>query len=209
MKGLCGRPSWSGSPLSFASYSSPLGELFVLGSGDGLLATGLGSGEVLFTEKARAEYGCEVERREDGFGELFSLFDKYFSGNSVDFVLKCKLAGSRFEQSVWNALRTIPYGESRSYAWVAGVVAEADGFSSRAYRAVGRACGANRLPLIVPCHRVISASGKIGGFAEGAGGVSMKRRLLEIEGLIIPRKRPCPKTAPATTVIEIARSARA
>ena len=87
------------------------------------------------------------------------------------------LAGTAFQKSVWHALRKIPVGRTKSY----GEIAEAIG-RPKAVRAVGGACGANPVPVLVPCHRVLAANGKIGGFS---GGLERKRRLLAREGLKI------------------------
>lgn len=85
------------------------------------------------------------------------------------------LDGTPFERKVWKTLRSIPYGEVRSYAWVARKI----GFP-KAARAVGRANGKNPIPIVIPCHRVISSDGKIGGYS---GGVALKRKLLKLEGV--------------------------
>jgi len=85
-----------------------------------------------------------------------------------------------FEQVVWEATRSIPYGETRSYAWLARAAGD-----PRAVRAVAQALGRNPLPVIVPCHRVLAADGSLGGFS---GGLEMKKALLGIEGLA-PRGR--------------------
>ena len=82
--------------------------------------------------------------------------------------------GTPFQQRVWQALRAIPLGETRSYGELAHAVGAA-----RAARAVGAACGANPVPLLVPCHRVLAANGKLGGFS---GGPEWKPRLLRREG---------------------------
>ncbi len=87
----------------------------------------------------------------------------------VDF-----LEGTSFERKVWEILRQIPRGEVRTYGWVAG---EID--NPRASRAVGSACGSNPVPFIVPCHRVISSSGTLGGYGYG---LKVKRELLKLEG---------------------------
>jgi methylated-DNA-[protein]-cysteine S-methyltransferase len=84
-------------------------------------------------------------------------------------------AGTTFQRAVWRALKTIPRGETRSYGWVAQKIGK-----PKASRAVGAACGANPVPIIVPCHRVIASDSSIGGFG---GGLPMKRRLLQIEGV--------------------------
>ena len=84
-------------------------------------------------------------------------------------------AGTTFQQSVWQALRQIRFGQTRSYGEIARAIGK-----PKALRAVGGACGANPIPVLVPCHRVLAANQKIGGFS---GGLDWKRRLLEREGV--------------------------
>lgn len=100
--------------------------------------------------------------------------EEYFAGKRRRFDLPLVLGGTAFQREVWRELMRIPYGETRSY----GQIAEALGRPGAA-RAVGRAVGANRLLVVIPCHRVIDASGGLGGFA---GGLAAKRFLLELEG---------------------------
>ncbi len=82
--------------------------------------------------------------------------------------------GTPFQRAVWRVLQTIPYGEVRTYQWVAKKIGR-----PKAVRAVGNACGANPLPVIIPCHRVIASDGSLGGFS---GGLRRKKRLLKREG---------------------------
>ncbi len=99
---------------------------------------------------------------------------KYFSGKRVLFDLPLDIRYyTRFQRAVWRATAGIPYGETRSYAWVAERIG-----NPRAVRAVGRALGANPVPVIIPCHRVIGSSGKLCGFA---GGLELKQKLLALE----------------------------
>jgi methylated-DNA-[protein]-cysteine S-methyltransferase len=99
---------------------------------------------------------------------------QYATGKAVHWIVPIDLsAGTAFQQSVWRALKKIPRGETRSYGWVAQQIGK-PGSS----RAVGAACGANPIPVIIPCHRVIASDGSIGGFG---GGLPMKRRLLALE----------------------------
>ena len=111
---------------------------------------------------------------------------RYFSGEEVTFSTSLDLSGpgTPFQRRVWQALFEIPRGELRTY----GELAEQAG-SPRAARAVGQAVGQNPLPIIFPCHRVISGDGRLGGFSCG---VSLKVRLLELEGLSLedPARRP-------------------
>jgi len=84
-------------------------------------------------------------------------------------------AGTEFQKQVWNALRGISHGQTKSYGEIARAIGK-----PKAVRAVGGACGANPIPVLVPCHRVLAAHGKIGGFG---GGLDWKRKLLRREGV--------------------------
>ncbi len=110
------------------------------------------------------------------FGDLPSRLQHYFAGNKVNFPDRLDLSGATaFQQVIWNLTRAIPYGETRSYAWVARL-----GGSPSASRAVGGALARNRLPIIVPCHRVVASDGGLGGFS---GGKELKKQLLDLEAL--------------------------
>jgi methylated-DNA-[protein]-cysteine S-methyltransferase len=108
--------------------------------------------------------------------KLSRQLQQYAEGKAVHWDIPLDLsAGTIFQQSVWRTLKTIPRGETRSYGWVAKQIGK-----PKSSRAVGMACGANPIPVVIPCHRVIASDGSIGGFG---GGLPMKRRLLQIEGL--------------------------
>lgn len=98
----------------------------------------------------------------------------YFAGELREFDLPLELLGTDFQKRVWSALLTIPYGQTRSYTEIAQQIG-----ATRAVRAVGAANGRNPIPIIVPCHRVIGASGNLVGFG---GGLEWKRKLLDLEG---------------------------
>lgn len=98
---------------------------------------------------------------------------EYCSGERREFTVPLAASGTPWQQGVWEALRRIPFGETRSYAEVADMVGRPG-----AARAVGGANSCNRLPLVVPCHRVISADGTLGGFN---GGLHLKEKLLKHE----------------------------
>jgi methylated-DNA-[protein]-cysteine S-methyltransferase len=97
----------------------------------------------------------------------------YFAGELRKFDLPLDFAGTPFQQRVWRELLNIPYGETRSYSEVANRLG-----TPAAVRAVGAANGANPIPIVVPCHRVIGAGGKLVGYG---GGLPLKRRLLALE----------------------------
>jgi len=104
--------------------------------------------------------------------------DLYFSGRLREFKFPLHiLGGTAFERKVWDCLLQIPYGETRSYAWVAREIR-----NPKAQRAVGRANGKNRIPIVIPCHRVISSDGALGGYS---GGLPIKKALLQVEGIQI------------------------
>ena len=98
----------------------------------------------------------------------------YFAGQLRRFDLPLDMRGTGFQLRVWRELERIPYGETRSYSQIAEAIG-----APRAVRAVGAANGANPIPIMVPCHRVIGASGKLVGYG---GGLPLKKRLLELEG---------------------------
>lgn len=82
-------------------------------------------------------------------------------------------AGTPFQRQVWRAIGQIPYGETRTYQWIANKIGK-----PKAVRAVGQACGANPWPILIPCHRVVGSGGKLGGFSRG---LRLKRQLLALE----------------------------
>jgi methylated-DNA-[protein]-cysteine S-methyltransferase len=115
---------------------------------------------------------------DDALGiEIVHQLRRYFAGELREFALPLATEGTRFQWRVWEALCRIPLGETRSYAEIARAIG-----NPRAARAAGQAIRRNRLPIIVPCHRVITASGALGGYMGGAeGSVEIKRWLLEHE----------------------------
>jgi len=99
---------------------------------------------------------------------------EYLNGERKTFDLPVDLVGTEFQHAVWTELRNIPFGEKKTYSDIAENIGR-----PKAVRAVGSAIGANPVLMVVPCHRVIAKSGKLGGFR---GGISMKKGLLELEG---------------------------
>ncbi|MFD5860659.1 methylated-DNA--[protein]-cysteine S-methyltransferase [Streptomyces chartreusis] len=112
-------------------------------------------------------------RDETPFGEAEDQLKAYFAGELKEFTLELRMPGTPFQRSVWEQLKKIPYGETRSY----GQLADALG-NSGASRAVGLANGKNPIGIIVPCHRVVGASGGLTGYG---GGLARKQRLLDFE----------------------------
>lgn len=111
----------------------------------------------------------------DALAATVAQLGEYFEGTRRRFDLPVELSGTPFQRSVWTALAGIPYGETISYAELAATVGRPS-----AFRAVGQANGANPVPIVLPCHRVIASGGAIGGYG---GGLTLKRRLLALEGV--------------------------
>ena len=122
----------------------------------------------------RRRIGPTVQRDAPLLVRLEEQLRDYFAGRRAAFDLPLELPGSAFQERVWSELRQIPYGETISYRELAMRVG-----TPAASRAVGRANGANRLAVIVPCHRVVAAGGGLGGYG---GGLAAKRHLLDLEG---------------------------
>lgn len=115
----------------------------------------------------------EVIESEEGFQLCEEQLQQYIEGERQVFTMPLDLYGTDFQQSVWKELQTIPFGETISYMDVAEKLQ-----NPRAVRAVGGAIGANPVLIAVPCHRVITKDGKLGGFRAG---LSMKKQLLAME----------------------------
>lgn len=150
----------------------PLGCVGLLRSHDGvrrLILPGLSAEAVQAQLLAGAGHAVNDEA---AFGDLPRRLERYFERETVSFPDNLDLDGTPFQQAVWEAARAIPYGETRSYGWVAGRLGRPG-----AARAVGQALGRNPAPLLVPCHRVTAAGG-LGGFGAGT---ALKRFLLEME----------------------------
>lgn len=146
----------------YTQMDSPIGALLLFGDDHGLRGLYMGG-------RPHSSW-----LRDDAtFAAARAQLDEYFAGERLDFNVKLDLRGSDFQRKVWDALLTIPYGETRSY----GEIAKQIGRPDRA-RAVGAANGQNPVSIIVPCHRVIGADGSLTGYG---GGLHRKRLLLDLE----------------------------
>ena len=151
----------SGPSQPFAVTSGPV-HLAVLTDGEAVREIRLG-GEA--TRAAEGALECQVERE----------LSEYFAGLRREFSFPINPAGTTFQRRVWKALERIPYGTVSTY----GDIARAIG-NPKAPRAVGMANHHNPIPIVIPCHRVVAAGGKLGGYG---GGVELKRKLLALEGV--------------------------
>ncbi len=147
---------------------SPIGPLRVTSGDDGICRIDLDHGAA-----GGSATGTTAEPADEAVAEAL---DRYFGGDVAALDgLTVDAPGSEFRSRIWAELRRIPPGETVTYA----ELARRAGHDPRAARAVGGAVGANPVPIVVPCHRVVAAGGKLGGFALG---VDVKRRLLDLEG---------------------------
>ncbi len=152
----------------YYSYTeSPVGRLLLAGSRHALKV-------LAFLQGVRAR-GAEPdwERFDEPFRRVKKQLAEYFDGERRVFDLALAPDGTDFQRAVWQALTTIPYGETRSYQQIAQQIGH-----PKAVRAVGAANGANPIAIIIPCHRVIGADGSLTGFG---GGLDTKRYLLDLE----------------------------
>lgn len=154
----------------WAVIDSPVGRLTVVARAGALI-------RILFPNEGPLDPGLgpadETEPDEPVLAEAARQLDEYFAGSRSAFDLPLDIEGNDFERQVWQALRTIPYGQTISYGRQAELIGRPG-----AARAVGAANGRNPLPIVLPCHRVVGADGTLTGFG---GGLDTKRALLELE----------------------------
>ena len=159
--------------MSFSSkvIASPIGRLRLVASEEGLAA-------ILWdNDRPRPAYLADLVE-DPAHPTLLSAekeLNEYFAGTRKTFSVALDMHGTFFQKQVWEALLAIPFGETRSYGQIATQLG-----NPKAMRAVGAANGQNPIPIIVPCHRVIGANGKLTGFG---GGLEIKDQLLSLEGI--------------------------
>jgi methylated-DNA-[protein]-cysteine S-methyltransferase len=151
----------------YTRFESPVGPLLLAGESKALRLVSFESGK----RSVPAQVGWKQDRAP--FAEVIRQLKAYFRGELKEFDLPLEMQGTEFQLRVWNELRAIPYGETISYAQLAGRIG-----NPKAVRAVGLANGSNPIPIIVPCHRVIGSDGSLTGFG---GGLATKKKLLELE----------------------------
>ncbi|WP_300102273.1 methylated-DNA--[protein]-cysteine S-methyltransferase [uncultured Alistipes sp.] len=173
---------------------TPCGPLTLLCDGRALTAVRFGreadgaatakaaqAGAEMFEKVMPTQQTQEARAAQEILEQAAREIGEYFEGKRRAFAVPTAAAGTPFQQAVWNALKEIPYGETRTYGEIARRIGH-----PRASRAVGQANNRNPLPIVVPCHRVIGTSGALTGYA---GGLAVKERLLELERT--PRRRSC------------------
>jgi len=163
----------------FTRISSPVGRLTLVATDDGLAA-------VLWENDRPLRVRLPLDAEDASHPMLVEAarqLQEYFDGQRTAFTVPLDPSGTPFQRQVWNALLTIPFGETRSYAQIAAQIG-----NPAATRAVGAANGRNPLSIVAPCHRVIGANGTLTGFAAG---LEVKARLLAFEGSGAPVTAGC------------------
>lgn len=157
-------------------YISPLGELILASYNKQLCLCDWAhktNSELRLHRIAKQLNASLFEQIDGPLNEAINQLDEYFLCNRTLFTLNTLLIGTAFQQSVWDALTTVPYSKTVSYQTIANQISK-----PKAVRAVASACGANPLSIIIPCHRIIGSNGKLVGYA---GGVDIKQGLLQLE----------------------------
>lgn len=152
---------------SYWIWPSPVGKLLLIDDGQGLCG-------LQFQDGAHPlEIDKSWKKQRSAFSLVIQQLEEYFKGRLQTFSIPLSLHGTAFQLSVWKALQSIPYGVTASYGTIAKKIR-----NPKASRAVGAANGNNPVSIIVPCHRVIGATGKLVGYG---GGLPIKTALLELE----------------------------
>ncbi|HET9879205.1 MAG TPA: methylated-DNA--[protein]-cysteine S-methyltransferase [Candidatus Limnocylindria bacterium] len=164
------------SVVTTSLIETPIGPMLAGATEDAIVLCDFAQRSMLPAQLAavRRRIGPTVDGTNALLDRLEVQLGEYFAGARRDFDLPLDLPGSQFQERVWAELRRIPYGTTISYRDLAQRVEAGNGF-----RAVGRANGANRVAVVVPCHRVIAAGGGLGGYG---GGLEAKAHLLALEG---------------------------
>ena len=153
--------------MYYCYLDTPIGDLLLAGDDDGLSLIGFPEGAMRHEPESSWIY------KEAPFAEASKQLLEYFAGERQEFDLPLRLSGTEFQLLVLEELKKIPYGETTSYGEIAKRIGR-----PMAMRAVGAANGRNPIPIIVPCHRVIGATGDLTGFG---GGLTTKQALLQLE----------------------------
>lgn len=154
--------------MIYDKINTILGFLIVLSNGEELC-------EIVFESERSSMVLPDMKKDPISLRPITSKIEAYLRGELKRFDIPLNLSGTSFQKRVWSELAQIPFGETRSYQDIAIAVG-----SPAASRAVGSACGKNPIPIVVPCHRVITKNGGLGGYS---GGLGIKKTLLKIEGL--------------------------
>ena len=166
------RAGGRGQRISYCTFPSPLGTVLVAATDKGVCSVKLGDDEARLKRLLRDEF-VEASIAEKPLEDVKRKILAFIEGEAPLARLPLDVRGTLFQRRVWEALRRIPRGETRTYSEIARSIGAPD-----AVRAVGSACGANPVALVVPCHRAVRTDGGLGGYAWGLG---RKKKLLALE----------------------------
>ena len=160
-------------PHTWSTAASTIGILIAVASAHGLVAVRIGADEAALEREMEEEFGrASLRRADDAMADYLTALQAHaLTGRATDLPLDPR--GTQFQLQVWNALRAIPAGQTRTYAQVAAGIGKPAGA-----RAVASACASNPIALAIPCHRVIRGDGSLAGYAWG---LQLKERLLALE----------------------------
>ena len=174
MKASDYRARGKGQSIGYCAFATPLGTVLIAATERGLCSVKIGD-DVSLLKKSLAEEFGEARLAEQPLQELKQTILAFLQGEMGLAKVPLDIRGTVFQRKVWEALCRIPSGETRTYSQIAQAIG-----APAAVRAVGSACGANPVALVVPCHRAVRTDGGLGGYAWGVG---RKKRLLELEKL--------------------------
>ncbi len=155
--------------IFYQKIPSPIGDIYIAADNKNLRYISFANS----WEKIKQKLDCIHNESNDIIRQTQNQLQEYFAKERSEFDLPLAFSGTEFQKQTWQALLTIPYGETRSYSDQAHLIG-----NPKAVRAVGRTNGLNPIPIVVPCHRVIGKSGKLTGYA---GGLDIKKFLLDLE----------------------------
>jgi methylated-DNA-[protein]-cysteine S-methyltransferase len=160
----------------YTVFNSPIGRIGIAASEKGICQVAFNASEQTFRSRLQKSRGEEAERQPKRFQRVITELKRYLNGKPVRFHARLDFGhATDFQKRVWLATLKIPRGRTKTYSAIARAIGK-----PKAFRAVGQALGKNPIPIIVPCHRVIGKSGRLVGFG---GGIQLKKRLLELEGV--------------------------
>ncbi len=160
--------------IDYTIVASPVGQVLLAATAQGVCAVQMGDDPAVLEAELQREYPqAQIRRNDDTLAAWAAVLLRHLAGQQPDLNLPLDVQATAFQWQVWQALRAIPYGETRSYQEVAASLG-----NPQASRAVARACATNQVALLIPCHRVVRGTGETGGYRWG---VERKRELLERE----------------------------
>ena len=162
--------------ITYTTSECPLGKLLVAKTKKGICMIAIGRTDSELERRMHDSFPDATAERDDrGLSSVRRMVERRIAGKDLKEKMPLDLHGTPFQLAVWNEMLRIPPGKTLSYAEVARKIGK-----PKAFRAVAQACGANPVPVVVPCHRVVASGGKLGGYT---GGIDRKIALLEAEGV--------------------------